>query len=340
MTASRRRAKLILKIAIPLATLLICFLLIELVARVIIARGTMHLGIEMWKYAKHGKVRSTNPEIAHRNRPNIDRQLMGVNVKTDSHGLRSHIERTFEKPAGTYRILVLGDSITFGWGASYEKTFCRLLEQSLNANPPLPGRRFEVLNTGVGNTNTSMEVEYLKTEGIKFQPDYVLVGWFINDAEPTPVPTANWLAYHSFAFVWLDSALDSILRNTKTRATYREFYRGLYDEGRPGWEKSQRGFRDLAAFCAEKKLPCRVLLIPELHTLGAGYEFKDIHDKIRALAASVKLPTLELLDAFPGDGDPLRFWVCPSDAHPNDPANELMAAFIDRKLREERWLEP
>lgn len=340
MTASRRRAKLILKIAIPLATLLICFLLIELVARVIIARGTMHLGIEMWKYAKHGKVRSANPEIAHRNRPNIDRQLMGVNVKTDSHGLRSHVERTFEKPTGTYRILVLGDSITFGWGASYEKTFCHLLEQSLNANPPLSGRKFEVINTGVGNTNTSMEVEYFRTEGIKFQPDYVLVGWFINDAEPTPVPTANWLAYHSFAFVWLDSALDSILRNTKTRSTYREFYRGLYDDGRPGWVKSQRAFADLAAFCAEKKLPCRVLLIPELHTLGAGYEFKDIHDKIRALAASVKLPTLELLDAFPGDGDPMRFWVCPSDAHPNDPANELMAAFIDRKLREERWLEP
>lgn len=339
MTPSRRRAAIILRIAIPLVTLLLCFLVIEVVARVIIARGTMHLGIEMWKYAKHGKVRSANPEIGHRNRPNVNLQLMGVNVKTESHGLRDHVERTLEKPPGTYRILVLGDSITFGWGATYEKTFCYLLEKSLNANPPVPGRKFEVLNTGVGNSNTAMEVEYFKEEGIKFQPDLVLLAWFINDAEPTPVPTSNWLAYHSFAFVWLDSALDSIMRNTQTRATYREFYRGLYGDAQPGWQKCQRAFASLASICEEKKIPCRVFLIPELHTIGPGYEFKDVHDKIRALAASVKLPTLDLIDAFPNEGDPMQFWVCPSDAHPNDRGNELMAARLDRAIREERWLQ-
>ena len=337
MSASRRRAALILRIAVPLVTLLLCFVMIELVARVIIGRGTMHLGIEMWKYARNAKVRSANPEIGHRNKPNVHLPLMGVEVRTNSHGLRDHTERSEAKPPGTYRILVLGDSITFGWGANYEKTFCRLLEKSLTAQPPIPGRKFEVLNTGVGNSNTAMEVEYFKEEGWKFQPDLVLVGWFINDAEPTPVPSRNWLAYHSFAYVWLDSALDSVMRNTKTRETYREYYRGLYGDDQAGWQKCQRAFASLASFCREKSIPCRVLLIPELHSLGAGYEFADIHDKIRALSARENLPTLELLSAFPGDGDPMLFWVCPSDAHPNDPANELMATAIDRALRTEQW---
>jgi len=337
MTSTRRRAALILRIAVPLVTLLFCFALIELVARAIIDRGTMHLGLEMWKYAKHAKVRSENPEIGHRNRPNVHRQLMGVDVQTNSFGLRDHTERALAKRPGTYRILVLGDSITFGWGASYEKTFCRVLEKSLQANPPIAGKKFEVLNTGVGNSNTAMEVAYFQQDGWKFQPDLVLLGWFINDAEPTPIPSRNWLAYHSYAYVWLDSALDSILRNTKTRATYREYYRGLYADDQPGWQKCQRAFATLADFCRQKSIPCRVLLIPELHTLGPAYEFRDVHDKIRALSAEVKLPTLELLDAFPADGDPSRFWVCPTDAHPNDPAHELMGASIDRALRAEGW---
>lgn len=338
MNTPSRRLAILLRIFVPVVTVLLCLAVIEVIAHVIINRGTMHLGIEMWKYAKHGKDRSANPEIGHRNRANVDLQLMGVNVRTESHGLRDAVERPFEKPAGTYRILVLGDSITFGWGATYEKTFCHQLEVLLRATPLLAGRKIEVLNTGVGNSNTAMEIEYFKTEGIKFQPDLVLLAWFINDAEPTPVPTTGWLANNSFSYVWLDSALDGVLRNTNGRATYSEFYRGLYDEGRPGWTKCQQAFKDLAAFCVEKKLPCHVLLIPELHSLGLKYEFTDIHDKIRALAAECHLPTLELLDAFPDTGDPTRYWVSPGDAHPNDLGNTLMTAHIDRAMRGEQWL--
>lgn len=330
-----RRA--ILKITIALCTILVCLLMLEGFARIAIGRGTMHLGVEMWKYAKDVKLRSPNPEIGHRHRPNAHRFLMGVDVQTDSLGLRD-VERSLEKPAGTERIVVLGDSITFGWGVPFESTFCHLLEKSLNANPPVPGRTFEVVNTGVGNSNTAMEVAYLKEEGWKLQPDLILVGWFINDAEPTPKPSENWFAYHSYAFVWLDSAIDGVMRNTKARQSYTDYYRGLYDDAQPGWPKCRRAFAELAAFCEKHKVPCRILLIPELHTIGPGYEFKDIHDEIRALCAQVKLPTLELLDAFPELGDPHQYWVCPGDAHPNARGNELMAAKIDRALREGKWL--
>ncbi len=329
--------RLVLKLALALFSALLCLLLLEVVARVVIGRGTMHLGVEMWKYAKDVKLRSANPEIGHRHRPHAQRLLMGVDVRTDSLGLRD-VERTLEKPLETVRIVVLGDSITFGWGVPFESTYCQLLEKSLNANPPVAGRKYEVINTGVGNSNTAMEVAYFKEEGWKLRPDLVLLGWFINDAEPTPSPSKNWFAYHSYSYVWIDSAIDSVMRNVKARESYRDYYRGLYGDAQPGWVKCQSAFADLAAFCAERKLPCRVLLIPELRTLGPGYEFKDIHDKMRTLTAQVRLPTLELLDAFPAEGDPRQFWVCPGDAHPNARGNELMAAKIDRALREEKWL--
>lgn len=123
---------------------------------------------------------------------------VGGDVQTNSLDLRD-AERQRSKPAATYRILVRWDSITFGWGVPFENTFCPLLEKSLNAEPLLPGNRFEVVNAGVGNLNTAMEVAYLKREGVSLKPDLVLLAWFVNDAEPRPLPRRSWLAHHSYA---------------------------------------------------------------------------------------------------------------------------------------------
>lgn len=313
-------------------SLLLCLVGLELAARVLLGRPTMHLGIEMWKYAKDVKLRSADPQIGHRHRPNVRRQLMGVDVQINSLGLRD-VERQRTKPAMTHRILVLGDSITFGWGVPFEKTFCQVLEKSLNADSPIPGSRIEVLNAGVGNLNTAMEVAYFKNEGLSLQPDLVLLAWFINDAEPRPLPRRNWLAHHSYAYVWLDSAVDAGMRRTRGRPDYREYYAGLYRDANPGWPQCRQAIRELAEVCQARGIPCGVVLVPELHSLGSGYEFSGVHAAVRKECEEAGLPVWDLLDAFPADGDARRYWVSPEDAHPNAAANELMAAEIDSDLR-------
>jgi len=60
LSVSRRT---LLKIAIPLVLLLLCLLLMEAAARLVLGRPTMILGIEMWKYAKDVKLVHPNPEI-------------------------------------------------------------------------------------------------------------------------------------------------------------------------------------------------------------------------------------------------------------------------------------
>jgi len=327
----------LLKLALPFVSLGLCLLMTEVVARVLFSRTTLNLGLEMWKYAKDVKLRSADPEIGHRHRPNAHAQLMGVDVKTNSLGLRD-VERAIPKPADVYRIVVLGDSITFGWGVPFEHTFCQVLERKLNEKPPIPGKRFEVVNTGVGNSNTSMEVKYFEAEGYKLEPDLVLLAWFINDAEPTPVPTDNWFAYHSYAYTWITSMMDEVRRNNDKQVGYQDYYRGLYADTQPGWPKSQAAIQSLARFCAERKIPCRVFLIPELHTLGPKYEFADVHAKVKKVCEAAGLPTLELLDAFPAEADPHKYWVSPGDAHPNGDGEELMGDRLDRALREEQWL--
>ena len=90
------------------------FLLGEAAARIIASNG-MRYDIEMTKYAKQLKRKSTIVGLRYEHVPNSEADLMGVNVKINSVGLRDY-EYPFEKNDSTLRILVLGDSQTFGWG--------------------------------------------------------------------------------------------------------------------------------------------------------------------------------------------------------------------------------
>ena len=79
----------------------------------------------------------------------------------------------FTKTPGKYRILVLGDSFTEAVQVGEDDLFTSQLEA---AHP-----RFEVLNAGVGGYGTVQEYLYLDREGLRFNPDLVLVMVFEND---------------------------------------------------------------------------------------------------------------------------------------------------------------
>ena len=334
----QRRLRLIAKIAPAIFMLLVCLAAIEIFARVIYDKPTMHYGIEMWKYAKFLKMAAPDPEMSHQHRPNTHAFLLGVDCKINSLGLRDY-EITTNKPPGTYRIVVLGDSFTFGWGVHFDETFPKLLEKSFNANPPSPNwKKYQVINTGIGNYNTAQELASLKDKWLALDPDMIIDCWCVNDAEPTPHPSRNWLAYHSYGYTWIAAQLGGVLRNVGANKNYKEYYNSLCTPNKPGWLKEQAAFAELAQICRDRKMPLKVCLLPELHTLSGNYEFEPLCNLIRGVGATNHFEVVDVMEGFPADGDPKRFWTTPEDAHPNDAANELMAAKIDSTLRAENWI--
>ena len=83
------------------------------------------------------------------------------------------------KPAGMFRVVVVGDSIAFGYGVQEEESFPRMLEARLRELAPRA--RVEVVNLGVGGYNAWNESELLKDVGLGYEPDLVLVQFCIND---------------------------------------------------------------------------------------------------------------------------------------------------------------
>jgi hypothetical protein len=92
----------------------------------------------------------------------------------NSHGFRDY-ERTYEKGANTFRILVLGDSYTEAPQVSLENSFPALLEQRLNEYSN--SKRFEVLNLGHSGFGTANAYMRYLNFGIKYSADIVILAF-------------------------------------------------------------------------------------------------------------------------------------------------------------------
>jgi len=76
----------------------------------------------------------------------------------------------------TYRILALGDSFAFGV-VPYPHNYLTLLEERLHRS----GAPVEVLNFGIPRTGPTEQLTLLATEGLTYQPDLVLVSFFVGN---------------------------------------------------------------------------------------------------------------------------------------------------------------
>ena len=89
-----------------------------------------------------------------------------------------------QKPAGTFRVVVMGDSIAFGYGVRLEDSFAKRLERELATRAGT--QPIEVLSLGVNGYNPYTEAALLADVGVRYQPDLVLVAFCINDLnDPT-----------------------------------------------------------------------------------------------------------------------------------------------------------
>jgi len=98
-------------------------------------------------------------------------------------GLRDSVY-TRPKPDGVFRVVVMGDSVSFGYGVEEAEAYPQVLEELLSEL--VPDSRVEVVNLAVGGYNAYNEAKLLEGVGRSYEPDLVLVQFCINDLnDPT-----------------------------------------------------------------------------------------------------------------------------------------------------------
>lgn len=121
---------------------------------------------------------SSNDKIAFELRPDLIGNFAGAGIRTNHMGFRDD-PYTYERPPGTIRVFGIGDSIMFGQGVRQEHNYLAVLEKELNRKHR--GSIWEVINSGVPDYNTYIEVETLAEKGLKFSPSIVVLGFCSND---------------------------------------------------------------------------------------------------------------------------------------------------------------
>lgn len=107
----------------------------------------------------------------------LDEKDYLTRVNINSLGFRGE-----EIKATKYRIIIVGDSFTFGSGVEDNETFSSLIEHNLNGK----GYDVKVINAGVKGWSPDQYYLFIKHEALKYNPDIIIIGFYGgNDVEET-----------------------------------------------------------------------------------------------------------------------------------------------------------
>ncbi len=153
------------------------------IVTIIICLGALEIVLRMLGEKGEGYYHPVADNILHHKfKPFSTGRLRTSELDTDynisSLGLRDK-EYSVQKPANTFRILMLGDSFTEGDGVFSSETFSKRLEEKLQTRQG--AMKFEVINAGVGSYSSLLEYLYLKHCGLRFNPDLVILNFDLSD---------------------------------------------------------------------------------------------------------------------------------------------------------------
>jgi lysophospholipase L1-like esterase len=283
---------------------------------------------------------SSNPRLVFEPVPNVQAEgdLEGFfewEGTSNSLGYRDR-EHSVGKPAGTYRIAVLGDSLAAGYRiARTEDAFPARLEADLRK----AGLPVEVLNFGVTGYNTEQEVETLRTRALRFAPDLVLVAYCHNDRLP-PDPRIVALLKEAQGNRHLPPA--SAVDRALTRSALYRFVRYSVLQSRERREEAKaeeqggdtvaRSLHELGEIARKERIQVLLAVFPYL---PQPYDRKHSrqHEELAKIAREEGFHHLDLRPAFRDCGpslEDLRF----DRYHPTAAGHACAAAAMTSAVRE------
>lgn len=163
------RKTFLMNIMILLVTLLLFFLIFEVTLRAINPKPKYERGNEFSFY-------EYDELLGWKNKANSSGEFyMPDSVSTieiNSKGLRD-VEHSYIKKSGIKRIQFYGDSFTWGYGVNASSRFTEIFAKEVKKDFP----NIEVINLGTTGYGTDQQYLQLKSEGLKYHPDVVIIAY-------------------------------------------------------------------------------------------------------------------------------------------------------------------
>ena len=257
--------------------------------------------------------------------------------RTNADGLRDRDRPA--KQAGTKRVLVIGDSYTWGYAVAEEEAYPQAAERLLEDR----GRRdVEVINGGIPDYNSRQERQLLAQLMPVYQPDAVFLAYVVNDAEPsTAMPIAPEETYrHAYSWflaAWADHLNRHVFRRRllpSAKDNVGSSYLDGFEEGSVKWRDSREAIREMRDLSAAAGIRFTVLILPDVtQDLDERYAWRPIHEAVTRWGRELNIPTFDLLNELRGRDH--QTLLVPWDGHPNADAHREIAAFLVSRILED-----
>jgi len=303
-----------------------------------------------------------DPEIRYVLAPNQQGWVDDGFVTTNSLGFRGG-EIASPKPAGRYRVVVLGDSVAFGWGVNDGETFAAQAEQLLRRHEKY--RDAEVVNLAVPGYAVRQEVALLKRTVAQLQPDLVLIGFYSNDLPDTfedkagtsgtsiakaqtqtgqtlrmnPVPS-TWferLARRSRAVYTGGHALKQLIHRGEGKTGSSMELDLLENRSSPqldvAWQRIQAQFADLRETSATAGFAVGIVILPPREQVLGRFADSTYQRKTRSIAEQFGFFVVDPLPALAESGAAKESLFIPYDRnHPSATGHRIIAESIANYL--------
>lgn len=318
-------------IAVGLVTLIVSLGAAEIVVR-LKNRATDNYDIEMWRYAKTLKRRSSNPVLSHEHIPSQEVKLQSITIRTNELGMRG----TSIAPSKPHkrRVLFLGSSVTLGWGVPENLTTTQQLEKLFRKS----GEDVEVLNAGIGNYNSERYVELFFSKLKGLTPTDIVVHFFLRDGEVLEAGNDGWIIKYSelAALLWMSTR--QLVSRFSGKANLLDHYRAAYDPDAPGFVRAKAALKRLSDYAHNNNIRLYLALIPEMRSLQ-NYPFGFVNERMKEVATQYNYQYIDLYPNLAGLA-PNQIWVLPADPHPNALGHQRMAESIYSHLTQHASIAP
>lgn len=285
-----------------------------------------------------------------------------ISIRTNEFGFRGRA--VGPKTPGEFRILVLGDSITFGDYLQEDETLPAVLERQLRASHP--GLR--VINAGKPGADLLTESYIFLESGLAVEPDLVLVASYLNDATTIEYlrPLTGVLSRSAFAVKLYETfnrvrILKAIEKNQESNlkayrrllasrkvswSSEREAWEAekvsrSYDWGSAwldtSWKSLEKIYRDLSVVAGKRGIPVAVALLPHRRQVELDWVDDVPQRSFEDVMRRLSLPHVDLLpplrQACRSESAPLYYDHCHNTPEGTRLVGHLIATFLlERKL--------
>jgi len=136
-----------------------------------------NMGVILYEFMRE----RSDPDLPYEVKPNLDLRVWDYHIVTNADGFRDK-SYSIKKPENVFRIVILGDSITFGSGIEENRDVYHYVLEEMFHNADLPhDMKVEVIAAAVPGYDLYTELSMLKEKCLKYDPDLVMFAYCLND---------------------------------------------------------------------------------------------------------------------------------------------------------------